>query len=421
MPPRSASKKKITRTATTRSENVISHVDLISSYTSRLNVIIEDEKLKDERKRDLEAELYKEKLQQADFIANVSYGHELQLLYDRYSKDHDSVAAEFQKEDEEVFGEEEEHKTMVDLNEIEAQMLEQQISAAQSRVDSLETYLAQMRTRYEGVKKDADDQANASTEHKAHYQTLKAEFESAHSSRPSKQKQRKADKEIAKLVSEAQRLREEHTKLMKELHAKEGEAIGKIEAEFQKKLSEHDQDLRDQFSNEELSAIDKHMKNQRALKLQEKQLEAKMKKEMEQLEQDLRAQLKKFRLNQARMQSSIEDLQQRQVELVTEKDVFKAHMKHVKDLNADKYRKASSLRRDAEKLKAELESLKERTIRSQTAYKAAAKKFSMVVEQNQKMTEAVQNYNLLVTRAETELEFSPPSKRIRMHKEGTLE
>jgi len=43
-----------------------------------------------------------------------------------------------------------------------------------------------------------------------------------------------------------------------------------------------------------------------------------------------------------------------------------------------------------------------------------ANKYALVVKQNKKMSEEIAKYTLLVTKGETELEFSPANKRIRL-------
>eukprot|EP00616_Rhizochromulina_sp_CCMP1243_P009096 CAMPEP_0118974644 /NCGR_PEP_ID=MMETSP1173-20130426/12567_1 /TAXON_ID=1034831 /ORGANISM="Rhizochromulina marina cf, Strain CCMP1243" /LENGTH=429 /DNA_ID=CAMNT_0006924421 /DNA_START=60 /DNA_END=1349 /DNA_ORIENTATION=+ len=412
--------KKIMRQSTTRSETVISHVDLISTYNQRLSSIIDNEKLKDVRKRDLEDELYKEKLSQADFIANVSYGHELQQIFDRYDKDHTEISEAMFEEDYDVLGEHEESETSTKLLEIEAIMLKAQFDAATARVEALESQLGGMKVRLEGVKSESGSQAEQAADAKKKRSESQKKYDDLHKTRPSLQRTRKADKEIAKLVAEAQRLREDHNALMKKLHAQEGAEISVIESEFQTKLAEQDEALKAEFSGDELDTIDKHMKHQKTLKEQQRVVEDKMKKEMEAQELQLRSTIKKLKISKAKSSSATDDMRRRKVDFISERDVFKAQLKHAQAVNKEKEDRGSLLQQEVTELQTELKALQVRISKSDAAYKMTAKKYNLVVEQNKKMTAAVEAYNGLVTRAETELEFSPPSKRIRLHKQGSI-
>lgn len=90
------------------------------------------------------------------------------------------------------------------------------------------------------------------------------------------------------LVKKAQKLRNEHAKIMHDLHAIETKEIKIFENEASTKLKEHEERLRAQFTKEELKRIGKHDSFQHELKLQMDRLEDKIKNDMDVKEKSLR-------------------------------------------------------------------------------------------------------------------------------------
>lgn len=56
------------RSATVRSQNVVSHVEAITKYNDRLEKILDNEKAKDETTRQLEKQLFNDKLRVRSFF-----------------------------------------------------------------------------------------------------------------------------------------------------------------------------------------------------------------------------------------------------------------------------------------------------------------------------------------------------------------
>lgn len=235
---------------------------MISKYNGKLSLIIEDEKLKDSRKRDLENELYKERLAQAEMIAGVSFGGELQKMFEKYLKQHITVSETFK--DESILTDYVTRDSDVVVGDIESTMLTQQIAAARTRVDALKAHLKRLGEQMQaldGEDKRTQDKLAAA---KKDLITREKEFKAANKSRPSKQPTRKAEKKIGNLVAEAQKLREEHAELMKNLHAQEGEAIKGIEEEMQRKLQDVEERLKNQFTEDELNDRETHRTSTRS-------------------------------------------------------------------------------------------------------------------------------------------------------------
>ena len=142
-----------------------------------------------------------------------------------------------------------------------------------------------------------------------------------------------------------------------------------------------------------------------------------MKAEMEKKEKDLRVKIKKATQERSKLLASFEGLRQQKVDLLSESDTLEMQVAHLDNVNADRSRTLSAVKTEEEKLTQELTEIRASTKKSTDTRKKVAQKYGLVVNQNKKMASEIAKYSSLVNRGETELEFSPANKRIRLHQD----
>jgi chromosome segregation ATPase len=402
---------------TERSGATFTSVDAISAYNDRLSVILDNEKAKDETQRTLEKQLYADKLKHAELIADVSYGHELMELEEKCDEEytaleeaHERVCAPLR----EALAGYEEAAARLSLADVEGVMLQAQLQAAKAREDALQAQLETMASKLETLKaneKTADVRSKATLRRS---EEVRAKHAKEFDRRPSNQDKRKGTEELKTLVGEVQRLRSEHFALMKKLHNKEAQEIKLFEDEAALKLRGEEDKFKSQFSKEELRALQKHEALQKELKHDMDRLEEKMKAEFDAEEKNMRAKIKKLSQQQQKSSVAIETMRQQVVDFLADRNVHETQAKHLDAVAGERGRTVEKLAREEAGLRAELAAVEASSKASAEKRAKVTAKYATVVKQNKKMSDEIAKYSALVKKGETELDFSPPSKRIRL-------
>jgi chromosome segregation ATPase len=394
-------------------------VDAICGYNDRLFNILNIEKSKDAAMRELEETLFGDKLQHAELIANVSFGHELMKIEDACDKEyselelgHESTAGQLR----EIMQEYEEVYARVSVAEVDGAMLQSQLQDAKTRENHMKTIIENYNTKLDTLK--ANEQAAASRTKALNEQCdeTREKHSKEFANRPANQAERKNGDEIIELVKKAQDLRSEHAKIMHDLHEIESKEIKQYEAEANRKLAEFEEKLRAQFSKEEMKRIAKHNTHKQELEAERERLEQKTKAEMEAREKNLRNKIKKLTLQRSKMSVSIETMRQQVVDFLAEKNVQSTQMKHLEAMAIERSKTLEKIAKEHKSLENELTSTQSISDAAAKNCKMVAQKYRSVIKQNEKMAKEITKFNALVTQGEEELEFSPPNKRIRSTK-----
>jgi hypothetical protein len=102
------------------------------------------------------------------------------------------------------------------------------------------------------------------------------------------------------------------------------------------------------------------------------------------------------------------------VDFLADRNVHETQTKHLDAVAGERGRAVEKLAREEAGLRAELAAVVAASKGSAERRAKVASKYALVVKQNKKMSEEIGKYSALVKKGETELDFSPPNKRIRL-------